>query len=70
MPIVQRLQSLKRQHAKVDARLAVELARPWSDQNLVASLKHRKLSLKDLIASMQRMISNQDALDQQRRRIA
>ena len=49
MSVEDRIESLKSKHANLETKLEQENARPHPDDDLVRSLKHEKLALKDQI---------------------
>lgn len=52
MSVQDRIQTLKTRHEELDKKLDMENARPMPDEELVRSLKHEKLTLKDEMARM------------------
>ena len=48
------LRYLEREHARLEAELTAEQARPWPDAATVARLKKAKLLVKDQLAQWQR----------------
>ena len=53
MNVESRITSLKTRHAALDRQLETENARPLPDEDMIRTLKHEKLSLKDEISRMQ-----------------
>jgi hypothetical protein len=52
MPIASHLSELKRKHGELDREIAEAMAHPSTDDLEVASLKRRKLALKDEIEKL------------------
>jgi hypothetical protein len=52
--IIDRVQALKRRHARLEAEIARESVRPAADEWTLNALKREKLRLKDLIEALDR----------------
>lgn len=52
LAINQRISSLQQEHHRLEESLAQEEARPMPDSLAIASLKRRKLAIKDELASL------------------
>ncbi len=57
MAVAQRLESLRTQHAAVEAVLRTEMTHAWHDDSRVKQLKARKLRLKDAISELRLVAS-------------
>lgn len=52
MPLTQRINSLKKRHTDIEAKLQTEENRPAKDEAKVSKLKREKLTLKDEITRL------------------
>ena len=52
MPLANRIDSLKKRHTDIEAKLHNEKTRPSPDTNVIGKLKREKLSLKDEISRL------------------
>jgi hypothetical protein len=52
LPLNQRILSLQEQHSQLEKALAEQEARPMPDSLAIASLKRRKLAIKDELAAL------------------
>ncbi len=53
MAVSQRIESLKKRHAEIEAELHIEESRPAQDEIKINKLKREKLTLKDEIARLE-----------------
>jgi hypothetical protein len=51
-PLTQRIRSLQEEHSQLEEALAEQEARPMPDSLTIASLKRRKLAIKDELAAL------------------
>lgn len=52
LPLKQRIRSLQDQHTRLEEALAEQEARPMPDSLAIASLKRKKLAIKDELAAL------------------
>ena len=52
LPLTQRILSLQEQHSRLEEALAEQEARPMPDSLAIASLKRKKLAIKDELAAL------------------
>jgi hypothetical protein len=52
LPLKQRILSLQEQHSQLEEALAEQEARPMPDSLAIASLKRKKLAIKDELAAL------------------
>jgi hypothetical protein len=52
LPLTQRILSLQQQHSRLEEALAEQEARPQPDSLAIASLKRKKLAIKDELAAL------------------
>ena len=52
LPLTQRILSLQQQHSRLEEALAEQEARPKPDSLAIASLKRKKLAIKDELAAL------------------
>ena len=52
LPLTQRILSLQDQHSRLEEALAEQEARPMPDSLAIASLKRKKLAIKDELAAL------------------
>jgi hypothetical protein len=52
LPLTQRILSLQEQHSRLEEALAEQEARPMPDSLTIATLKRKKLAIKDELAAL------------------